>query len=60
MKQGKSISALAGELSRQSAVKHDFLADTRQLTLTDDSRLSLAGQPSDARGMSDLAHRQVA
>lgn len=63
MKQGKDIKDLAIELKRRAAVKHDFVADARQLVMTHDSRLGIVGSADHAYlalEATDLAHRQVA
>lgn len=60
MKQGKDIKDLAQELKRRAKVKHDYVADTRMLTMTDSSRMGLAGHAGVELEMTDLAHRQVA
>lgn len=57
MKNGRSLLDLAQEITRQQETKRDFVADTRQLMLTDTGRLAVNAEDFDVTG---LAHRQIA
>ena len=57
MKTGKSIVELAQELTRQKEAKKDFVADTRQLSMTDDADMDIEG--FGAMPLTEHAHRQV-
>lgn len=62
MKPGKTLAELAAEIDRQNAVKKDYLADTRKLSmvLSDDGQphLSMQGQGS-SLSLNGIAHRQI-
>ena len=46
MKEGRTIAALAQELTDRKKEKHDFLADTRKLTaFSDSNRIKISGLP---------------
>lgn len=68
MKQGKSLEELAAELTRQNAQKRDFIADTRELHMTDGLQVLIggsgaaraeAGQPGGYEATTH-AHHQIA
>lgn len=57
MKQGMTIEELAREITARADRKEDFIADTRDLVMTDDVKLTMAaGEPLDVLG---LAHDQI-
>jgi hypothetical protein len=60
MYQGKTLTALAAEIERQSALKQDYVVDTRELTLLNGRELIL---PLDASTrdftVTQIAHRQI-
>lgn len=61
MKTGRTLVELAQEITRQSAAKRDFLADTSEMTmLTTDSGSEIVLPKYGEFGMNELAHRQVA
>lgn len=61
MKQGKTLSALAAEIDRQSAAKRDFVAATRSLEMVvSDNVPKLVVPGVDAFAMNGHAHGQVA
>lgn len=60
MKTGKSLTELAMELERQSQVKTDYVADTRNLEMTDEGDLVVQNSSSYEFAVSDLAHSQIA
>lgn len=64
MKQGKTMLQLAQELERQRATRKDYVADTRNLTISTDRgmsflTLSLEGN-SEVFMVNELTHRQIA
>lgn len=59
MKMGRSLVEMATELTRQQAVKKDYLADTRRMTISDDAKfLGLDG--IEPLQINPLAHKQLA
>jgi hypothetical protein len=64
VKEGLTLSQLAAEIERQNAVKRDFAADTRKVSVTEDMKqVVLAnGKPENAQsfGISAYAHDQLA
>lgn len=65
MKQGRSIVEVAKELERQRAVRKDYIADTRTLTVKSDvhgnSLLAMdVGNLSEKLLLNELAHNQIA
>lgn len=64
MKTGRTLENLAAELSRQSKMKRDFIADSRQITINESADLfSLMPKQDMNEGlnfdMSELFHRQL-
>jgi hypothetical protein len=57
MKQGQTLAELAQTLQEQRAMRHDLIADTRDLTMLNGTELSIAGHGEFA--VNDLAHRQI-
>lgn len=57
MKAGKSIVELATEIQRQAATRKDYVADTREMSLTSDARLAV-GQ-DELFTINEHAHRQL-
>lgn len=60
MKQDLSLTKLAEELERRSASKVDYLADTRQLSMTNDTELDGLNQEGSVISVNDIAHGQIA
>lgn len=62
MKQDLSLTKLAEELERRSSAKLDFLADTRQLSMTNDSSINGLFENDKAMNVmvNDIAHGQIA
>ena len=64
MKQGKTMIQLAQELERQRSTRKDYVADTRNLTISTDRGMSfltlLLEGNSEVFMVNDLAHRQIA
>jgi len=58
MKQGRSIAELAAEIKRQEETKRDFVADTRNIVMHDDARITIGDKVT--VGVNDLAHGQIA
>ena len=59
MKTGMTLVALATELNRQNAVKRDFIADTRTMSMSGDARRLALGGEHDF-GINPLAQKQLA
>lgn len=66
MKFGRTLEDLARELTRQRAVKKDYIADTRNLRfdVVDDGKVQLSmtddgNHVSHILGVNDIAHRQI-
>jgi len=60
MKTGKSISEWAAELDRQNAAKRDYIADTRELSLSETGNLVMKlGDSSTEFSVTDSTHRQI-
>lgn len=57
MKTGKSIIELAQEIQRQADAKKDFVADTREIHMTDAARLAIGADESFT--INEHAHRQI-
>lgn len=58
MNKGISLSALAAKIEAQQSQKHDLIADTRAVTMTDDgANLIVAGQGE--YGIQSTAHSQI-
>lgn len=59
MKTGKSLSELATEIERQHAAKHDYVADTRKVAVTNAGTMVLNGIAGEF-AIGDIAHGQIA
>ena len=60
MKNGMTLQELSSEIERQAALKHDFIADTRKLSLSPlYNRLSIQGR-SEMYEVTEYAHGQLA
>lgn len=61
MKTGKTLVELATEIERQRKAKQDYIADTRQMHMLDDSRMILRvdGVDSAALPVRPIAHSQI-
>lgn len=60
MKEGLSLSALATEVERQQKQKHDYIADTRKLEMTEEKELRMKnGKVTDYK-LTNYAHGQIA
>lgn len=61
MRQGRTLSEFAAEIERQANCKHDYISDTRSLTMYNDLSLTLgAHRPDLAFNVQDTAHKQIA
>jgi hypothetical protein len=59
MKVGRTLSEVAAEIERQAATKHDYIADTRHLSLADDGYTLQFVGPQGAFATRDLALTQI-
>lgn len=64
MKSGKTLVELAQEIERQRETRHDYIATTSKLNMTDTAELGLVqgsveAPTQDVFGLNDLAHRQL-
>lgn len=59
MKTGKTLTELATEIERQHNMKHDYVADTRKVEITDKGTMVLNGVPGEF-AIGDIAHGQIA
>lgn len=60
MKTDLSLVNLAKELERRAGAKQDFLADTRKLSMTDDSKITFQNGVRHEFEANDIAHKQIA
>src|SRR6266446_1873265 len=60
MKTGKTLTELAAEIDRQHKTKHDYIADTRKISITDNATMVLAGKDTEEFIIRDHAHGQIA
>lgn len=59
MKQGRSITEVAAEIERQKLVKHDYLAPSQSVTMTEDAQRLVVPGAGDF-GINHYARRQLA
>lgn len=59
MKQGKTLQELAVEIERQHNVKHDYIAETKAITMTPDAKRFEIAKVGDF-GINDFARKQLA
>lgn len=60
MKQGLTLDNMARELARQLDSKRDYLADTRNLSMTRDNELMMIGDRCQSLPLTRIAHSQIA
>ena len=60
MRSDLSLTELAKELDRQNTVKQDFVADTRQIMMTEDAKISFVAGEHRVLEANDVAHKQIA
>jgi len=60
MKSQYNLTELATELERRAAAKQDFIANTEQVTMTDDAQLSFQNGSLHQFEANDVAHSQIA
>lgn len=62
MKTGKTLMELASEIERQAKTKHDYVADTRAMTVVADAGVGIALKLADTGTflLGDIAHDQIA
>jgi hypothetical protein len=61
MKTGRTLQELAAEITRQQAMKRDFVANTSSMEMKGDGTLLLQGKDTSWHGgINDLAHDQIA
>lgn len=61
MKSDMNLTALATELERRSAAKQDYVANTKQLTMTERGHLQFdTGAGMKDLGLNEIAHNQIA
>ncbi len=60
MKSMYNLTELATELERRASAKQDFIANTEQVTMTDDAKISFQNGSLHTMEANDVAHSQIA